>query len=44
MVEFALPEEARNPHTPIVYQGKVWFTDANNNSYGRLNAVNRSWA
>ena len=28
-----------NPHTPIYHQGKVWFTDANNNSYGRLDPV-----
>ena len=32
--EFPLPASARNPHTPICHQGKVWFTDANNNSYG----------
>src|SRR4029453_13858249 len=32
--EFPLPASARNPHTPIYHQGKVWFTDANNNNYG----------
>ena len=37
ITEFALPHDTRNPHTPIVWHGKVWFTDANNNSYGELN-------
>ncbi|MGH7536151.1 MAG: virginiamycin B lyase family protein, partial [Gemmatimonadales bacterium] len=36
ITEYRLPPEARNPHTPIFHQGKVWFTDANNNSYGNL--------
>ncbi|HZI77246.1 MAG TPA: hypothetical protein VFD73_25050, partial [Gemmatimonadales bacterium] len=36
IVEYPLPDGAKNPHTPIIYRGKVWFTDANNNSYGTL--------
>jgi virginiamycin B lyase len=36
IMEYPLPDGAKNPHTPIVYRGKVWFTDANNNSYGTL--------
>src|SRR3954471_8329986 len=34
--EYPVPDGAKNPHTPIVYRGKIWFTDANNNSYGSL--------
>src|SRR5215208_6275650 len=36
ITEFPLPPNARNPHTPIVHGGKIWFTDANNNTYGVL--------
>src|SRR3954463_3016364 len=39
--EFPLPASAHNPHTPIYHEGKVWFTDANNNSYGLLGHVTR---
>ena len=36
IVEYDLPEGARHPHTPLVVGRKVWFTDANSNSYGWL--------
>jgi virginiamycin B lyase len=36
ITEFALPGNARNPHTPIYHHDRVWFTDANNNTYGSL--------
>ncbi|PYO82383.1 MAG: lyase [Gemmatimonadetes bacterium] len=34
--EYALPAEARDPHTPLYHDGKIWFTVQGSNVYGWL--------
>jgi virginiamycin B lyase len=39
--EFALPTNARDPHTPLIRKGMVWFTVQRGNTYGRLDPRTR---
>jgi Streptogramin lyase len=34
--EFAMPPEARDPHTPLIRDGMVWFTSQQSDVYGRF--------